>query len=476
MSKHDTPTLKNPLRLGKLLNATRLAPVETDPHDNLFEGGGYETPYRSPFETDGDKIVFSEGFRALADKTQVHDRTGAYSQFRNRLTHSMEVSRVGRSLGVAVGARMIAWYSLNDTVFRETWWRIDPADIGHVVAAACMAHDIGNPPFGHQGEDAIAEFFSSHETGINAASSCSHMVRKELELHEGNAQGFRMISHSMGWRDGVGLNLTAATLAAFGKYPFMRRPGEKKYGVHAADIGAMTKVAEMTGMIENPQGGWLRHPLAWLMEAADDICYLTVDLEDAAIMGMVSFDDALALYREALDPRDLDKVNQLLRERGRIDALKFIRSSVIKKLIGSCVEIYPEIAAKIDEGTLEKNAFGGGLVGHGRYGETMQKIRDWSQTFIYEAPEIEARRAEQREDLIAALDGLVSELVDRIAYGANPEIDPANRDSLLRFLPEAAIGIRHPQEFDEALPWLMDQITLMSDRTIIDIARAMRAG
>ena len=458
-------------RIGELLNPTRLGEGIHDPHDGAFEGGGYTSPFRSPFETDGDKIVFSEGFRALADKTQVHDRTTADSQFRNRLTHSMEVSRVGRSLGNAVGARMLAWYSLNDNASGESWWRVDPTDIGHVVAAACMAHDIGNPPFGHNGEDTIASFFTSHPTGISACGMAGPQVARELRLHEGNAQGFRMISRSMGWRDGLGLNLTAATLGAFGKYPFTLREGEKKYGIHAADMAAMDRVAELTGMIADPQGGYRRHPFAWLMEAADDISYLTVDLEDATTMGMVSFDDALGLWADVLDQDELDRVSTIARNAGRGEALKFIRSSIIKKLIGSCVEIYPELAEAIDQGTLGKNAFGGGLIGYGRYGEAMDAIRSWSKANIYRAPAVKARRAEQSADLMTALGALTDSLIDRLRKGDSSEIILGREKTALRFLPAAGIGASHPADPQEAMPWLLDQITLMSDRTISAIAR-----
>ncbi len=306
--------------LSQLLSPRRLATAHFN-DDVLFDG-----QHRSAFETDGDKIGFTEGFRALADKTQVHDRVERSGNHRNRLTHSIEVSRVGRSLGVALGARMISYYALNAAPAGDTYWRIDPADIGHVVASACMAHDLGNPPFGHDGEDAIAEFFQSTITGQRAVALAGPDVGSELCLHEGNAQGFRMITRSMGWRQQGGLNLTAATLGAFGKYPFALKPGAKKYGVHHADMETMEFVALATGM-ERDGDGWIRHPLAWFMEAADDICYLTVDLEDAAWIGMIEIDTLCDLYRPIIGD---DEIRRGRRMDDTPRMIQYFRSRMIK--------------------------------------------------------------------------------------------------------------------------------------------------
>lgn len=450
--------------IASLINPTRAHQDAGEP-----ASGALSAPVRSPFETDGDKIVFSEGYRALADKTQVHDRTYAGGVFRNRLTHSMEVSRVGRSLGVGVGARMLHLFALHAPAAGDAFWRVDSTDIGHIVAAACMAHDLGNPPFGHDGEDTISAFFAEHDLGKEACKRAGKTVARELRQHEGNAQGFRMITRSMGWRDGIGLNLTAATLAAFGKYPHAVRSGVKKYGVHAADLPTMERVAEQTGMAPDGKGGWIRHPLAWLMEAADDICYLTVDLEDAAQLGLVDFEDVLELFAPIVGLPAIDTARSL---GDRIAALAFLRSQVVKALITSCVAIYPEIAAKIENGALKAGPYGKGLVASGQHGQALAAIRDYSRKAIYRADSVQECRAGYRAAFETALARLTEDLIGWLD-SRRPDERLVRGDADARWLaalPKAVMGVRVPHDPAEAFPWLLDQVTLLSDADILRLA------
>jgi dGTPase len=441
--------------------------------DSAYEIAHLLAEQRSPFETDGDKITFSEGFRALADKTQVHDRTGIDGMFRNRLTHSMEVSRVGRSLGVAVGARMIAYYGFHAAPSGEAFWRVDPSDVGHIVAAACMAHDIGNPPFGHEGEDEISKFYRDQKIGQKICSMVNTDVAQELCLHEGNAQGFRMITRTMGWRESRGLNLTSATLAAFGKYPFPLRPGEKKYGIHAADIGTMEQVAQNTGMQKDPRGGWKRHPLAYLLEAADDICYLTVDLEDAAQVGLVSFDELLDNFAHVLSKEEIDTAWAMP---NRSHAMKFLRSKMVKTLIKACVEVYPSIAAAIEDDNLCKSTHGGGVLGHGRFGEAMEKIRTFSHHEIYKAPALKQTRSGYRKVVINALSALNIDLIEWMEnYGDKTLKWNDGYAGTLSRLPSARIGTKISTDPSLALPWLLDEVTLMTDSQVLDLSKCLTA-
>lgn len=449
--------------IPSLLNPKRLSEDSDSGLDTLIR------PMRSPFEMDGDKIVFSEGYRALADKTQVHDRTAATGTFRNRLTHSMEVSRVGRSLGVGVGTKMLNLLSLKTSSMGDAFWRVDPSDIGHIVAAACMAHDLGNPPFGHEGEDEISAFFSTTDVGREACKRTGKIVARELQNHEGNAQGFRMITRTMGWRPGVGLNLTVATLAAFGKYPYPIR-GEKKYGVLHADMPTMEKVAQATNMRPDGKGGWIRHPLAWLMEAADDICYLTVDLEDAAHIGLIDFNTVLLHFRNVLDGSVIDEARQMT---DRNHALKFLRSRMVKTLINACVDVYVNIAEDMETGALDKQ-YGGGLLGHGRHGKAMAEIRTFSRNHIYKSDELQAARAEYRGLFSKALDRLSTELLTWLDTRRPGEV-LTRGDTQATFLTKLAcaqVGAIIPQTAEHAFPWLIDQITLMSDAEILEIANS----
>ena len=447
--------------LTQLLSPRRLAAAHTD-EDIAFDG-----QHRSDFETDGDKISFTEGFRALADKTQVHDRVELGGTHRNRLTHSMEVSRVGRSLGVALGARMISYHGLNAEPTGEAFWRVDPADIGHSVAASCLAHDVGNPPFGHDGEDAITDFFRSTDLGRKACALAGPVVGPELQLHEGNAQGFRMITRSMGWRGQGGLNLTAATLAAFGKYPFPLQPGAKKYGIHRADLETMRFVAEATHM--TPSGeGWLRHPLAFLMEAADDICYLTVDLEDAAWIGMISLDDICDLYAPIIGAREIAEGRRM---DGAQRMIQYFRSRMIKSLINGCVSVYAGIAADIEAGTLAPTEFGSGIVSHSPHAEAMERIRSFSRRNIYRSDMTQEARARFRSAMSVAMGHMVSDMIDYLSGVHGPVQAGSRRFPALARLPHARLGMDIPRDPAAAFPWLMDQVTLMSDAQILEMSR-----
>tara|TARA_Y100000815_G_C13325358_1_gene493929 strand:+ start:618 stop:2030 length:1413 start_codon:yes stop_codon:yes gene_type:complete len=456
--------VKNIRTIGSIVSPTR--PQHED-------GAGVEyvnllSEQRSPFETDGDKIAFSEGFRALADKTQVHDRTGVEGGYRNRLTHSMEVSRVGRSLGTAVGARMIAYYGLHAAPSGEAFWQVDPAEIGHIVAASAMAHDLGNPPLGHEGEDEISRFYSETSIGQKICSMVEAPLAAELCLHEGNAQGFRMITRTMGWREGGGLNLTSATLAAFGKYPFSLREGQKKYGVHHADLTTMETVAHATGMRTDPNGGWKRHPLAYLMEAADDICYLTVDLEDATLLGLVSYEQLLDRFALVLDDKIINEAKSMT---SRSHSIKFLRSKMVKALINACVEVYPSIAEQIEEGDLSKTTYGGGFIGHSRHGEAMAKIRDFSEREIYRAPALADVRSSYRQVVTDALTGLNADLLTWIE--GRPKDMLLHSDTgagLLARLPAARIGTVVPANPGEAVRWLLDEVTLMTDGELLNLS------
>jgi len=255
----------------------------------LGDSTAVPTVGRSPFDRDHDRVVFSDAFRRMADKTQVwplaeHDHT------RTRLTHSLEVSCVGRSLGTMVGR----WLHEQGLLPAH----LQPADVGTVVATACLAHDIGNPPFGHAGEQSIQRFFATFFARAGAGFSAGE--RADLERFEGNAQGFRLLTRLIYRRDG-GMRPTAAALGAMVKYPRESRSTDalpkakayKKYGFFQADLAQARETFSAFGdPLAAPVLAYARHPLAWLSEAADDICYMIIDLEDAVRLGVVSPDSA----------------------------------------------------------------------------------------------------------------------------------------------------------------------------------------
>jgi dGTPase len=244
--------------------------------ERLGAGKAPGSAERTAFQQDYDRIVFTSAFRRMKDKTQVFPLSKS-DYVRTRLTHSLEASCVGRSLGAVVGREIIARHNLH---------HVESGDFGAIVAAACLAHDIGNPPFGHAGEDAIREWFRT--SGLLERHDFSPAQKADFERYEGNAQGFRIVSRLQSPANPGGLQLTSAVLATFTKYP---RPSQldseldgksgKKFGFFQQDAENFAQVARSTGMVERVPGrAWRRHPLAFLVEVADDTCYLIVDMED----------------------------------------------------------------------------------------------------------------------------------------------------------------------------------------------------
>jgi len=262
-------------------------------------GGSERAPGRIPseFQRDFDRIVFSSAFRRLHDKTQVFPMP-ENDHVHSRLTHSLEVSCVGRSLGTKVGAVLVRRRGLSEVA--------EARDFGDIVAAACLAHDIGNPPFGHSGEDAFRVWFRG--PGACFSSKLNDAERRDFEWFEGNAQGFRLLTRLQMAKRRGGMRLTFATLGAFCKYPRESLPADgaegrrsgKKYGFFQSEKEEFRKVAGNLGLI--PLSGdrlwWCRHPLVFLVEAADDICYQILDLEDGFRLGKVPFSET----RDLLEP------------------------------------------------------------------------------------------------------------------------------------------------------------------------------
>jgi dGTPase len=249
---------------------------------------------RSHFQKDIDRIIFSSAFRRLNQKTQVHPLP-ENDNIHTRLPHSLEVSSVGRSLGTTVGKRLADELKQID---------ISPADVGDIVQAACLAHDIGNPPFGHAGEEAIGSWFR-----INADKDCLKDLKpaelNDFQNFEGNAQGLRVITKLEYYFLQGGMRLTYATLGTFLKYPWtsdlMSTMGKRKYGCNQSEREILQEIATEIGAIERGKTGWCRHPLAYLMEAADDICYALIDLEDGIEMGFVTYDEVVKILALVVD-------------------------------------------------------------------------------------------------------------------------------------------------------------------------------
>lgn len=306
---------------------------------------------RSPFHSDHDKVIFSGSFRRLARKTQVHP-LATNDHVHNRLTHSLEVACVGRTLGMRVGQKLITSKRIPDS--------FTAADIGDIVQTACLAHDIGNPPFGHTGEEAIRHWFSN-DKGSDLIKKLSPNEISDLKTFEGNAQGFRVLTTSEYHPYDDGMRLTYASLGAFIKYPWLsidtankERPKETKYGIYQSELKLFEEVSKATGMISRGDHWYCRHPLAHLMEISDDFCYAILDLEDGIEMGILTWEEVFNLLRPVLDGKKIGRLNSELRDLRPGRKPPLIRGKVISAFVDAGADAFIENENKILSGEVDE--------------------------------------------------------------------------------------------------------------------------
>lgn len=341
-----------------------------------------EDETRLSFDMDYDRVVFSSAFRSLQDKTQVIPLSKT-SFVHTRLTHSIEVSVVGRSLGRAVGKHVLTKYPhLHELGYQTN-------DFGAIIAAAAVAHDIGNPPFGHSGEKAIGEFFQ-----FKKGTAIKHLLTEaeyaDLCSFEGNANGFRILNETRLGAEG-GLRLTYATLGAFTKYPKESLPvrptdriADKKYGFFQGDKKFFKEVAETLGLKSNSVNGELRyarHPLAFLVEAADDICYTIIDFEDGINLGLISEDVAL----EYLGGIISDKINtyKYSKLQTKEERIAYLRAVAIGALIQDATDIFLQ-----NEDAILAGEFHQSLLYDSKYRHQITDVIDCSVERIYQSDEV----------------------------------------------------------------------------------------
>lgn len=295
---------------------------------------------RSQFQRDYDRLIFSSPFRRLQNKTQVFPLPGNIF-VHNRLTHSLEVASVGRSLG-----NKIAQFIKQQNVPIDNPELLE--EIGTIVSSACLAHDLGNPPFGHSGEEAISYFFSEGE-GMYFKKLLSDEEWADLSHFEGNANAFRLLTHSFNGRRPGGYTMTYTTLASIVKYPFESKASAKgyKYGFFQSEKEIFQQVAEELGIrriSENPLQ-YVRHPLVFLVEAADDICYQIMDIEDSHKMRILSYDETTNIlenfYDKNEDKEDLKIIARTFKVvTDKNERIAFLRAGIINKLINACAGIF----------------------------------------------------------------------------------------------------------------------------------------
>ena len=329
---------------NQIISTTRLGQEEHATKDNKHS--------RTQFQRDYDRIIFSSPFRRMQNKTQVFPLPGSVF-VHNRLTHSLEVASVGRSLGSmfvekAESENMV----VENPLFQE---------IGSVISAACLAHDMGNPPFGHSGEDAIAQFFKK-STEPRLKNELSEAQWRDFTQFDGNANAFRLLSHQFNGRREGGFALTYTTLASIVKYPYESMLTEKpKFGFFQSEKDIFARIASELGLLqtnENP-ARYIRHPLVYLVEAADDICYQLMDLEDAHKLKIHNFEQTYTLLMGFFDPQTEAKQISRMKETLSLVAdpneqIAYLRASVIGKLVKQCVAVFQEKQNDILTGNFQK--------------------------------------------------------------------------------------------------------------------------
>jgi dGTPase len=390
-----------------------------------------DSKVRTDFQRDFDRIVFSSAFRRMQDKTQVFPLS-RIDYIRTRLTHSLEASSIGRSLGTQVGEQVIARQSLQG---------FEASDFGDICAAACLAHDIGNPPFGHSGEDAFRNWALTAAYGRRRVEVLTDSEREDFLSFEGNAQGFRILTRLQNPDNRGGLQLTCATLAAFTKYPResclggSSFPGvsARKQGFFAEDREYFEEVAERVGLIRRAESRaiWCRHPLAFLVEAADDISYRVIDIEDGFRLGYLTLAEVMELYLAVTrEPeRQLSRLKGIRDDKGKVE---FLRAKVINEAIGQAMSCFLDN----EEGIL-RGEFDEPLLSQFPKRREMDQLITVAMERIYQATEVVEIQAAGFQVIGELLERFIQVLDDVADHGAKAS---ARSKMVVRLVPEQFIG------------------------------------
>lgn len=429
---------------GKLLSAKRFGMEEF--HDDRKHD-------RTDFQRDYDRLIFSSPFRRLQNKTQVFPLPGSVF-VHNRLTHSLEVSSVGRSISLVVSKALRSKYPESEAAFEE---------IGAIVAAACLAHDLGNPPFGHAGEKAISTFFSEGK-GI----PFYHQVLKEggrwddFINFDGNANSIRLLMHQFAGRRKGGFAMTYSTLASIVKYPYSSElaQGKGKFGFFQAEEQDILKIANELGIplvLEQPLK-LLRYPLVYLVEAADDICYKIMDIEDAHKLHILSSETTKDLFLNFFPPERQERMKKTMSMVNDVnEQLAYLRSSVIGVLVEQCAQVFLTREEDILAGT-----FSGPLIDHISEETRLayKRCTEFSIKYIYKAKDVLDIELAGYQIIGFLLDTLITAIQDQ---------DRAYSKLLLSRIPEQYEV--HSDSLYTRILAILDYISGMTDVYALDLYR-----
>ncbi len=414
---------------------------------------------RSPFQQDIDRITFSAAFRRLANKTQVH-LFSPNDHVHTRLTHSIEVASVGRSLGTLVGKDIAASIT-----------GISADELGSIVQAACLAHDIGNPPFGHAGEEAIRSWFSdAHSKFVTFANKTCEDRFEDFQNFQGNAQGFRLLTQLENNKRDGGLQLTYPVLGSFVKYPRASNvivgpkddwPWATKIGFFKPEENYYVEAAKALGLVRRSAQGahWCRHPLAFLVEAADDICYSIIDIEDGYELGYLSFDEAKAILTtiasDACLRHSMDKTQQIAK----------LRAVAINDLVHECAHVFLDNEAGILNATFRHE-----IIKISKYKQSIQQANDLALEKLYRSDrntKLEIAGTAMVEGLLRIFSDVIDELVDA-DFDAQKLGTKSKR--LVRLMGNALGSAKNTYE---ALICVTDFVSGMTDRFAAELFRTL---
>ena len=427
---------------------------------------------RTSFLRDYDRIIFSSAFRRLQNKTQVFPLPGAVF-VHNRLTHSLEVASVGRSLGKSVGDQIAEKYKHDTDSFIDFYRH----ELQSVIAAACLAHDIGNPPFGHSGEDAIRSYFSEldQETKKIIHDHLSKNQIKDFELFEGNSNAFRVLAQSFNENEPGGYKLTYATLASIVKYPcsssegFDKKTGliaTKKSGFFDSEMQIFNEIADDLNIVKKVDYStvYARHPFVYLTEAADDICYRVMDLEDAHRLRIVSFDTLMKLFLPFFEKeKDYNSISYLQKKLNNINddnqKVQFIRAKWISLMVEKLSRQFIKHENELLEGILEK--------------DLMKCLKDDDQQLIKEINEFSFKNIYNYKSVVEieiagfnVIGGLLKEFVAAVLHPQN-----ARAEKLLQLIPAQFVITNSRKHLYNDIQSVVDFISGMTDLYAIDLYR-----
>ena len=409
---------------------------------------------RTEFQRDYDRLIFSAPFRRLQNKTQVFPLPGSVF-VHNRLTHSLEVASVGRSLGVAVSQALSKKYADEIAFIGE---------LGAIVSAACLAHDLGNPPFGHSGEKAIATYFSEgNGQSIKDEYKLSDEEWKDFVCFEGNANAFRLLTHQFRGRRAGGFVMTYSTLASIVKYPYSSIHSDEKkqkFGFFKSEKAAFEKIADELGLLRSPNNPnrYVRHPLVFLVEAADDICYQIMDIEDAHKLKILTSEETIALFLGFFDQNKKNRRRETMELVSDVnEQIAYLRSAVIGQLIGECADVFVQ-----NETAILNGEFNSSLIKclPMNSAEAYKKCAEIANKKIYNSTEVLDVELGGYKIILTLLDHFVTAVL-------NPE--KAYSKQLLMRVPEQydTANVNHY----ERIMAILDYISGMTDVYALDLYR-----